>query len=203
MPFLMSIAFSSSFSPRKRAISSSYFFFSRTAWLSIVSDAFPVLLKPKLNQKFETGKESIKLLSKSKTRLIIMNNSCGTEIYLLVCCFSCNIWTYSHAFDKMPPFDWPSIAAILGRPLFAPISVAVPSAGMILPSFIIQWLILSRRLRSTSLCVARRRSSRFLNELNGSMCEVYNRQTYTDLFGVVNAMHSIQRCEQNQNQLTR
>lgn len=91
--------------------------------------------------------------------------------YRLVC-FSCNICTYSQALDKMPPFDWPSIAAMLSRPL-SPISVALPSAGMILPNFIIQWLILSRRLRSTSLWVARRRSSRFLNELNGSMCDDY------------------------------
>lgn len=39
----MSIAFSSSFSPRKRAISSSYFFFSSNVLLSIDSDAFSFL----------------------------------------------------------------------------------------------------------------------------------------------------------------
>lgn len=117
--------------------------------------------------KWRKWKKSIKF-----EYFICLTNRRWKQSYLLVCCFSCNICTYSQAFDKMPPFDWPSMAAMLGRPV-SPISIALPSAGMMLPSFIIQWLILSRRRRSTSLCVARRRSSRFLNELNGSMCEVW------------------------------
>lgn len=44
MPCFMSIAFNNSFSPRKRAISSSCFFFSSATRLSLVCDAFSMLL---------------------------------------------------------------------------------------------------------------------------------------------------------------
>lgn len=105
-----------------------------------------------------------------------MKNYNQNDVYRVVC-FCCSTCTYSQAFDKMPPFDCPSIAAILKRPL-SPISTALPSAGMILPNFIIQWLILSRRLRSTSLCVALLRSSRFLKEPNGSIVCLINNKYY-------------------------
>lgn len=60
---------------------------------------------------------------------------------------------YSHAFARIPPFDWPSNDP---EPLFD----SEFRSGIILLSFIIQLFILSLLRRSTSLCVALLLSSR-------------------------------------------
>lgn len=130
----MSIAFNNSFSPRSRAISSSNFLRSIAARLSSDNDAFSMLKRQRRNS--------------IKWNAIRWLSGWSISTYHLVC-FSCNIWTYSQAFERMPPFDCPSMAAMLKRPL-SPISVLVPSAGIMLPNFMIQWLILSRRLPKMS-----------------------------------------------------
>lgn len=125
MPCLTSIAFSNSFSPRNRAISSSCFFLSNNVRLSVDCDAFSCLNIQILNK-------SIQLSSKGH----INYSQVKTKFYL-DCCFCCSICTYSQAFDRMPPLLWPSIAAMLKRPL-SPISVGLPSAGIMFPNFMIQ-----------------------------------------------------------------
>lgn len=140
MPCFMSIAFNNSFSPRKRAISSSCFFFSSATRQSLVCDAFSMLLIHLIIILFSLN-YSVRSSKWFNISLIHINSF----RYYLALCFSWSIWTYSQAFDRIPPFDWLSIAAILKRPL-APISAIPPSAGIILPNFIIQWLILSLRL---------------------------------------------------------
>lgn len=136
----MSMAFNNSFSPRKRAISSSNRFLSSAVVCVVSLHPLAVLhwimWRTKVDVWKRWGREYRELvysLSKYQTNKITMNKQTQTHPSALVWSFC----TYSKALDRMPPFDWPSMAAMLTRPLL-PISWDFPSAGMMLPNFIIQ-----------------------------------------------------------------
>lgn len=80
---------------------------------------------------------------------------------------SLNSVIYSQALAKIPPLDWLSIDSNLPLPLVHP-------SDIILASFVIQLLILSLLLLSTSLCVARLLSSllKYLNLSSSYNCDL-------------------------------